>query len=62
MIEGTFYSELNKKIQTYGLISYFSNQKRAIAELITPKKRLKFVVKSKNYKENLALQLVSVKG
>ena len=62
MIEGTFYSELNKKIQTYSLISYFSNKKRAIAELITPKKRLKFVVKSKNYKENLALQLVSVKG
>ena len=39
MIEGIFYSELNIKIQSYSLIFYFSNLKRAIAELITPPKK-----------------------
>ena len=62
MIETTFFSELNKKNQIYGLISYFSDNKKNIAKLITPQKRLEFTVKSKNYKENIALQLVSTKS
>ena len=28
MIEGSFNSELNRKIQTYGLILYFSNNRK----------------------------------
>ena len=49
MIEATFFSKLNKRIQIYGLISYFSDDKKNIAKLITPQKRLKFTVDSKNY-------------
>ena len=30
MIETTFFSELNKKIQIYGLISYFSDNKKIL--------------------------------
>ena len=41
MIEATFFSELNKIIQIYGLILYFSD----ISKLITPKKHFKFTVK-----------------
>ena len=49
MIETSFFSELNTRIQIYGLISYFSDDKKNIAKLITPQKRLKFTVDSKNY-------------
>ena len=62
MIKATFISELNKRSQIYGLILYFGDDKKNIAKLITPQKRLKFTVKSKNYKENIALQLVSTKS
>ena len=41
MIEATFSVGLNKRIQIYGLISYFSDDKKKL--------RLKFTVKSKNY-------------
>ena len=41
---------------------YFGDDKKNIAKLVTPQKRLKFTVKSKNYKENIALQLVSTKS
>ena len=58
MIESTFFREVNKKIHTYGVIS----NKRNIAKLITPQKRLKFRVRSKNYKENMVLRLVNVKS
>ena len=30
VIEGTFFNELNKKIQIYGLISYFSDDKKIL--------------------------------
>ena len=40
-------------------MDYFRDDKKNIAKLITPQKRLKFTVKSKIYKENVALQLVS---
>ena len=40
MIEGAFYSELNKKNLKLRLISYFSNQKRAVARLITTQKNI----------------------
>ena len=42
-------------------MDYFRDDKKNIAKLITPQKRLKFTVKSKIYKENVALQLVSTK-
>ena len=58
MIESTFFREVNKKIHTYGVIS----NNRNIAKLITPQKRLKFRVRSKNYKENMVLRLVNVKS
>ena len=62
MIKATFISELNKRSQIYGVILYFGDDKKNIAKLVTPQKRLKFTVKSKNYKENIALQLVSTKS
>ena len=62
MIKATFISELNKRSQIYGLILYFGDDKKNIAKLVTPQKRLKLTVKSKNYKENIALQLVSTKS
>ena len=62
MIKATFISELNKRSQIYGPILYFGDDKKNIAKLVTPQKRLKFTVKSKNYKENIALQLVSTKS
>ena len=58
MIEATFFSELNKRTQISGLILFFS-EKKNITELISPKKRLKFTVKSKNYEENSATRLIS---
>ena len=45
MIETTFFSELNKKNQIYGLIPYFSDNKKNIAKLITPQKRRECTVK-----------------
>ena len=36
MIEATFFNELNKKFQIYGLISYLSDNKKNIAKLINP--------------------------
>ena len=62
MTKATFISELNKRSQIHGLILYFGDDKKNIAKLVTPQKRLKFTVKSKNYKENIALQLVSTKS
>ena len=59
MIEATFFSELNKRTQIYGLILFFSDDKKNILKLITPEKRLKFTVNSKNYKENSAARLIS---
>ena len=61
MTEATFFSELNKKFQIYELISYLSDDKKNIAKLINPQKRFKFTVRSRNYKENITLQLVSIK-
>ena len=62
MIETTFFSEVNKRIQAYGVISYFADDRKNTAKLITPQKRLKFRVRSKNYEENIALQLVNVES
>ena len=59
MIEATFFSELNKRTQIYGLILFFSDDKKNILKLITPEKRLKFTVNSKNYKEKSAARLIS---
>ena len=47
MIGGAFYSELNKKNPKLRLISYFTNQKRAIARLIILQKTFKICDKIK---------------
>ena len=38
MINQTFCTELNKKFQTYGLISYFSEDTKNYSDLIIPKR------------------------
>ena len=60
MIDQTFYTELNKKIQTYGLISYFNKDTKNYSDLITPKNNLKFMVQEDKPREDLSLQLQSV--
>ena len=60
MIDQTFYTELNKKIQTYGLIPYFNKDTKNYSDLITPKNKLKFMVQEDMPREGLSLQLQSV--
>lgn len=61
MINQTLYTELNKKIQTYGLISYFSKDTTNYSDLISPKNKLKFKVQESMLWEGLSLQLESIR-
>ena len=56
IINHTFYTELNQKVQTYGLISTAPLDIRS-THMITPKKSLKFKVQNEEYKGNIAIQL-----
>ena len=55
IINHTFYTELNRKVQTYGLISTAS----AGAKLMhmVKKKSLQLKVQNEEYKENIIIQL-----
>ena len=56
IINYTLYTELNQKVQTYGLIST-----AALGIRLThmPKKSLKFKVKNEEYKENIQLETIT---
>ena len=56
IINYTFYTELNRKVQTYGLISMAALGIRS-TYMITPQKSLTFKVKNEKYKENIVIQL-----
>ena len=61
MINLTFYTELNKKNQTYRLISYFNKDAKNYSNLITPKNKLNFTVQEDTLREGLSLQLESIR-
>ena len=56
IINYTFYTQLNQKVQTYGLISTAALGIRS-THMIATKKCLKFKVKNEEYKENIVIQL-----
>ena len=60
IINHTFYTELNRKVQTYGLISAVPAG-TSPAHMITYQKSLKFKVQNEEYKENIAIQLERIK-
>ena len=61
MINQTFYTEPNKKIQTYELISYFNKDTQNYSNLITPKNKVKFTVREDTLRECLLFQLESIR-
>ena len=61
MINQTFYTEPNKKIQTYELISYFNKDTQNHSNLITPKNKVKFTVREDTLRESLLFQLESIR-
>ena len=60
IINHTFYTELNRKVQTYGLISA-APAGTSPAHMITYQKSLTFKVQNEEYKENIAVQLERIK-
>ena len=58
IIDHTFFTELNKRVQYYGLISLVFNKNNK--ELITPKNLLKFNTKHNTKQEKITLQLQNV--
>ena len=56
IISHTFYTELNRKVQTYQLISTAALGIRS-TNMITPKKSFKINVQNEEYKENIVIQL-----
>ena len=59
-INHTFYTELNKKIQVYGLISTHGIGIKS-SELVTPQTSLKFNVLEDKYKEKIVLTLEDIR-
>ena len=56
IINYTFYTELNRKVQTYELISTVAVGITS-THMVTPQKALKFKVLNEEYKENIVIQL-----
>ena len=56
IINHTFYTELNRKVQTYKLISTLP-EGTSLIHMITPKKSFKFKVQNGEYRENIVIQL-----
>ena len=56
LINHTFYTELNRDVQTYGLISAASAGTMS-THMVTSQKSLKFKVQNEDYKENIIIQL-----
>ena len=56
IINYTFYTELNRKVQTYALISMVAVGTMS-THVVTSQKALKFKVLNEQYRENIAIQL-----
>ena len=56
IINHTFYTQLNRKVQTYRLISTVP-EGTSLIRMITPQKSLKFKVQNGEYRENIVIQL-----
>ena len=56
IINRTFYTELNRKLQTYGMITTAPAGIKS-THMVTPKISLKFNVPKEEYKENVVIQL-----
>ena len=56
IINRTFYTELNRKVQTYGMINTAPAGIKS-THMVTPKKSLKFNVQKEEYRENVVIQL-----
>ena len=59
-INHTFYTELNKKLQIYGLISTSASGIKT-TNLIRPRDSLKFRVLHNNYMDHIVLQLENIR-
>ena len=60
-INDTFYKELNKNLQIYGLISTLPIGSIEIAKLIRPESSLKFRVLHNKYMHHIVLQLEDIR-
>ena len=56
-INQTFYTEVNKKLQIYGIISTSAIDTGSTAKLVRPENSLKFNVVNDKYMDQIALQL-----
>ena len=56
IINHTFYTELNREVQTYGLISTASAGAK-LMYMVKKKKSLQLKVQNEEYKENFIIQL-----
>ena len=56
-INQTFYTEVNKKLQIYGIISTSAIDIGSTAKLVRPENSLKFNVVNDKYMDQIALQL-----
>ena len=60
-INHTFYTELNKNLQIYGLISKWPISSIKTANLIRPESSLKFRVVHNKYMDHIVLQLEDIR-
>ena len=61
LINHTFYAELNKKLQIYGLISTSPIDGIKTTNLIRPESSLKFWVVHNRYMDHIVLQLEDIR-
>ena len=61
-VNQTFYTELNKKLQIYGIISTSATGIESTTKLARPENSLKFNVVNDKYIDHIALQLEDIKN
>ena len=60
-INQRFYTELNKKLQRYGIISTYAIGIESTAKLVRPENSLKFNVVNNKYMGHIVLQLEDIR-
>ena len=60
-INQTFYTELNKKLQIYGLVSTSAIGIESTIKLVRPENSLKFNVVNDKYMDHIVLQLEDIR-
>ena len=60
-INQTFYTELNKKLQIYGIISTSAIGIESTTKLVRPENSLKFNVVNDKYMDHIVLQLEDIR-